>query len=276
MESKSHDDVSKKDQRKFFNRNGFLLIPGVLDAAECRELRKIIDDLDKAGKGRDRRKTSRHTVHKALFTKYPKECIRIFKKERVLSICKALISQCGSAHGARDSCYTTHVMHNNAYCVRPGQKGQAPNWHTDDAPLFMTTTGESLPSNVVVAPMVLTCMYYLNDVRGPVDGMTHVIPESHRFGRFCTGAEAEQLEFLAPSVRAGTALIISSSLWHRGAGVHKDGNPRYTFQVSYARRLVGHKHGTIMDFVMPAKVKRLLQTDEDRQLLGYLQGGAYS
>ena len=43
-------------------------------------------------------------------------------------------------------------------------------------------------------------MYYLNDIRAAVDGMTHLIPRFHRFGRLYNGEE-------------------SSSLWHRDATV---------------------------------------------------------
>jgi hypothetical protein len=121
-------------------------------------------------------------------------------------------------------------------------------------------------------------MYYLNDVRGAIDGMTHLIPGSHRFGRPCNDEEVVPLEksVIAPEVKAGTCLIISSSLWHRGAAVPPEGRERYLFQVSYGRRLVGHKHKTIMDYTLPQNVKNELKTEEDRELMGFLQGGAYS
>mmetsp|Transcript_33124 Transcript_33124/g.51776 ORF Transcript_33124/g.51776 Transcript_33124/m.51776 type:complete len:85 (-) Transcript_33124:133-387(-) len=81
---------------------------------------------------------------------------------------------------------------------------------------------------------------------------------------------------VAPAVTAGTCLIISSAVWHRGCRVSREGNPRYLFQVSYGRRLVGHKHKSIMDYTLPRGVRQLLVSEEDRQLMGYLQGGAYS
>ena len=172
-----------------------------------------------------------------------------------------------------DKSLTAHVIHNNAYKIEPGMRGQAPTWHTDDPPLF---SGE-LPPNVHIAPLVLTVMYYLNDIReGEIDGMTHVIPGSHRLGRPCTREEAEGMKCVAPGVERGTALIISSALWHRGCRVGREGRARYVFQVSYGRRLVGHKHRSIMDYTLPRGVRQLLRSEEERQLMGYLQGGAYS
>jgi ectoine hydroxylase-related dioxygenase (phytanoyl-CoA dioxygenase family) len=195
-------------------------------------------------------------------------------------VVKALIGMCGASPNSQtsDRNLKVHVMHNNAFKVPAGGRGQYPKWHTDDAPLFMTTDGSSLPESVIVAPMVLTCMYYLNDVRGAVDGMTHLIPGSHRFGRCCTEEEAQKLEkkIVAPEVKAGTCLIISSSLWHRGAAVQEGGRDRYLLQVSYGRRLVGHKHKSIMNYVLPKNVEDQLKTEEDRELMGFLEGGAYS
>jgi len=259
----------------FFNKNGYILIPDALTESECEELKNMIDTLDNKTKG-DKKKQSRHQMHKVVFIQYPELCLRIFKNKRIHSLCKKIIGMCGSPRGSSDTSLKMHVIHNNTYCVQPGQRGQAPVWHTDDPPLFITTNEKNLPDNIIFAPTVLTCMYYLNDIRGPIDGMTHVIPGSHRFGRLCTKDDAESQNFIAPAVKKGTALIISSSVWHRGSNVAPEGRPRYVFQVSYGRRLVGHKHDTIMDFVMPNQVKNLLKTDEDKELMGYLQGGAYS
>lgn len=105
--------------------------------------------------------------------------------------------------------------------------------------------------------------------------MTHLIPGSHRFGRLCT-QEQEGSNIIAPAVKAGTCLIISSSLWHRGASVENGGVDRYLFQVSYGRRLIGHKHKSIMNYMLPDNVQEILKTEQDRELMGFLEGGAYS
>jgi len=168
-------------------------------------------------------------------------------------------------------------MHNNAYRVDPGGRGQAPVWHTDDAPTFTTLDGGPLPDTVVTAPLVLTCMYYLNEIRGPRDGGTRVIPGSHRFGRPCTSRDAENCPQQYAQGPEGSVLIISSDLWHRGASVEEGSMPRYVFQVSYGRRLVGHKHGSIMNYQLPPVTMEAIDNDDDtREIMGFLQGGAYS
>lgn len=257
-----------------FHRQGYVILPDVLTAGQCARLRDIIDAMD-AAQPKRRRSKGRHPIHRRVFEQHPRESLDVFRNARVLGLCKRLLGVCGSSRGKGDRCLATHVMHNNAFCVRPGGRGMSPSWHTDDAPLFTTDDGGPLPPGVTVAPMVLTCMYYLNDVRGPQDGMTHVIPGSHRLGRPCTREDAEAMACVAPAVTAGSVLVISSSVWHRGASVPPDGRDRYVFQVSYGRRLVGHKYGTIMNYVLPEGVEALLETEEDRTLMGFLQGGPY-
>jgi ectoine hydroxylase-related dioxygenase (phytanoyl-CoA dioxygenase family) len=115
-------------------------------------------------------------------------------------------------------------MHNNAFCIKPGMRGQAAVWHQDDAPLFTSVSGEPLSEEFIVAPMVITCMYYLNDIRGEVDGMTQVIPGSHRFGIPCNPSVASVYDYVVPAVTKGTALLISSSVWHKGAPVFPEGS----------------------------------------------------
>jgi len=260
---------------KKFQRDGFLLVPSVLDENKCNELKNIIDGLDGPDSNKRDKKYNKHTVHKTVFEKFPTECLDVFKNETIVPIVKRLLGMAGTSR-KNDKSLLAHVMHNNAFKISPGGRGQAPSWHTDDAPLF---SGE-LPDHVHVAPMVLTCMYYLNDVHGAADGMTHVIPGSHRFGRPCTNEEVEssmQEKIYCPEfIPKGSVMIISSSVWHRGSAVAKTGNARYLFQVSYGRRLVGHKHKSIMDYHLPSNVKNKLKTDEDKELMGYLQGGAYS
>ncbi len=260
-----------------FQRDGYLLIPDALDRSTCKSLREAIDQLDEQHLRPRDRKEKRHILHRAVFEQYPEISLEVFKNPQVLRVVQALIGMCGSSRQP-DHSLKVHVMHNNAFKVPAGGRGQAPKWHADDPPLFSTTDGSSLPESVIVAPMVLTCMYYLNDVRGAVDGMTHLIPGSHRFGRPCSHDEVSCLEkdVIIPEVTEGTCLIISSSIWHRGAAVEPEGRERYLFQVSYGRRLVGHKHKTIMNYTLPKSVEDQLKTPEDRELMGFLQGGAYS
>mmetsp|Transcript_15814 Transcript_15814/g.23479 ORF Transcript_15814/g.23479 Transcript_15814/m.23479 type:complete len:312 (-) Transcript_15814:1121-2056(-) len=264
--------------REDFLRQGYAVIPGVLDAETIAQLREAIDRNDKKKKGKNssNNNSKKHVMYKRVFEHHPALCLRVFKNETVLPIVQRLLGQCGSARPGQDSCLTAHLIHNNAFRIDPGGRGQATGWHTDDAPTFQTADGGSLPPSVVCAPLALTCMYFLNDLRSPRDGGTRVVEGSHRFGRPCTDEAASKHPELYAACPAGSVLIISSHTWHRGSPVGEGGSSRYLFQATYGRRLVGHKHGSVMDYQLPTKVERLLRTEEDRKLMGYLQGGAYS
>lgn len=49
---------------------------------------------------------------------------------------------------------------------------------------------------------------------------------------------------------AGTCVLINNQLWHRGSANTSE-VPRETLQLTFARRIIGHKHKTIMNYHMP-------------------------
>lgn len=257
-----------------FNTDGYLIIPDAIDSSTVEQLKRLIDQLQsKAIK--EGYSSSKLITHKVVFEQQPELCLRVFKNPKILTLIKRLIGIAGS-NSVNDRSLITHVIHNNAYIVKPGMKGKAPHWHQDDPPIFKTLDGKPLPDKVLIAPMVITCMYYLNDIRGEIDGMTCLIPKSHRFGCACTNEVASTYEYVCPAVSKGTVLLISSSLWHRGTPIPIEGHTRYVFQVSYGRRLIGHKHKSIMNYQMPTSVMKVLTSIEDQELMGFLEGGAYS
>lgn len=71
----------------------------------------------------------------------------------------------------------------------------------------------------------------------------------------------------------GSAVCFNNQVWHRGAPNLSD-KARYITQVSYAKRLVGHKYYPFMNYQMPehcyANASPRLKT-----LLGFLPHGAY-
>lgn len=257
-----------------YHRNGYVFLEGVLSASRCQELREMIDRFDSENRKSRHRKKKKHLILKNAFEMEPQLCVDTFKDGTILPLVKRLIGSCGSSRGPNDHSLSTHVIHNNAFRIDPGGRGQAPRWHADDPPVFSGT--RNIPDDINVAPLALTCMCYLNELRGPQDGGTRLIPGSHRFTRPCTEEECEALPQEYAKGPQGSILIISSMLWHRGSSVELDGNARYVFQITYGRRLVGHKFSSIMDYQLPKRVVDELHTDDDRKLMGYLQGGAYS
>mmetsp|Transcript_31927 Transcript_31927/g.41071 ORF Transcript_31927/g.41071 Transcript_31927/m.41071 type:complete len:178 (+) Transcript_31927:38-571(+) len=158
-----------------FHRQGYVLLPRVLNTEQIIALRKAID----SHANRNNKKKGRHAVYRRVFEDHPDICLNVFKQESVLRLVRKLIGCCGSGRMGEDSGLSAHVIHNNAFRIDPGSKGQATNWHTDDPPVFITQNGKPLPKNVVVAPLVLTCMYFLNDLKTAEDGGTRVIEGSH-------------------------------------------------------------------------------------------------
>lgn len=175
---------------------------------------------------------------------------------------------------ASNTSLTAHVIHNNAFIVEPGGRGQAPSWHVDD-PLqqVIIPSGYTLPPNIRLPVLVATYMIWLSDCETPENGPTYVVPKSHRFGRLINVTEANRLG-VPMCGKAGTAVLINSNVWHRGCE-NKSNVPRETLQITWARRIIGHKFKTIMDYQMPSHVLNN-RSETAKKRLGYLQGGAYS
>jgi hypothetical protein len=67
--------------------------------------------------------------------------------------------------------------------------------------------------------------------------------------------------------------MFNNQVWHRG-GPNSSDRTRYMAQISYARRLIGHKYSPFMNYQMPEHV--YADADERlRVLLGFLPNGAY-
>ena len=72
---------------------------------------------------------------------------------------------------------------------------------------------------------------------------------------------------------AGSVLLFNNQVWHRG-GPNNSDRIRYMAQISYARRLVGHKYYPFMNYQMPSHCYESANPRLKR-LLGFLPSGAY-
>ncbi len=148
-------------------------------------------------------------------------------------------------------------------------------WHQDDPPHYLVTHGEP-PTNIRLPVLLFTGNYYLVDVLDPAVGGTETIPRSHLFGRACpnelrgTPYEARIRHNCAPQ---GSVVLFNNQVWHRG-GPNTSSGTRYVTQVSYGRRLIGHKYHPFMNYQMPERVYRDA-SPRLRRLLGFLPSGAY-
>ena len=242
-----------------FERDGYLLIRDVLPLDLCARLR---DDLDATLRGQAQFESWGHLNTRMFETSLANRSL--FDLEPIVTLAESLIAP------------DCHVVHNNSFRTPTG--GGIVTWHQDDAPHFIVTHGEA-PTNIRLPTLLCTGNYYLTDVDRPENGGTEVIPRSHLFGASCPGdlagsAWADKLATIDHNcARAGSVVLFNNQAWHRG-GPNTSDRMRYVTQVSYARRVIGHKYSPFMNYQMPEAVYK----DADprlRRLLGFLPNGAY-
>lgn len=244
-----------------FHRDGYLFLKNVLPPALCAELRADLDRILKENPLGEGHISPTMEFTARAFENSPAN-LSLFDLEPIVSFAEALI-------GA--NCHA-HVIHNNSF---KSLRGGYSTWHQDDPPHYLVTHGEP-PTNVRLPVLLFTANYYLTDVTEIENGGTEVIPGSHLFGKPCPeqieGTEYEsKIHYnLGP---AGSVIMFNNQVWHRG-GPNKSNRTRYITQVSYARRLVGHKYHPFMNYQMPEHIYK--DADErKKRLLGFLPRGAY-
>jgi ectoine hydroxylase-related dioxygenase (phytanoyl-CoA dioxygenase family) len=240
-----------------FHRDGYLVLHDVLPPELIPVLR---DDLDNAlADAPDR--DAKMVLHHRMF-EISKANLALFELEPVVSFAERLMNN-----------NDVHVMHNNAFVTRNG--GGIATWHQDDPPHYLVTHGEP-PTNIRLPVLLFTANYYLTDVEETKFGPTEVVAGSHLIGRPCPpvikGTPWEK-SIVSCVGKAGTVVMFNNQVWHRGAPNESD-RFRYITQVSYGRRIIGHKFFPHMNYVMPAHVTEGA-SPRKRRLLGFLQPGAY-
>ena len=252
-----------------FNREGFLFLEDLLTEAHVDLLKADLDwslshltsqNEDPDGKLLGRKsETSIRLCHR-MFEHSPAN-LNLFDLEPIVSLAEALVAP------------NCHVIHNNSFVTPPG--GGITGWHQDDAPHLIVTEGEP-PRNIVLPVLVFTCNYYLTDVTEVDRGCTEVIPRSHLFGANALEADIEK-DWADKAHynlgRAGSVIMFNNQVWHRG-GPNKTEQPRYITQITYGRRIIGHKYSPFMNYSMPEHIYKDANPRLKR-LLGFLEHGAY-
>jgi ectoine hydroxylase-related dioxygenase (phytanoyl-CoA dioxygenase family) len=271
-------DAKNKDFKtwaSFFHENGYIIINNALSIDMIQRLRADLYKIDKdAEKYKYKNKNdtgSKHIVHKRFFEK-SRATVDLVEDSLLTDFAQHLINDVPNSE--KGNSLTAHLIHNNAFIVPPNGRGQAPSWHTDD-PLqqVIIPEGKTLPKWIKLPVLVATYMIWLSDCDTSENGPTNIVPGSHRWGSVVDSEKAEK--WCIPACgKAGTAVLVNSQTWHRGSE-NKSTTPRETLQLTYGRRIIGHKHGTIMNYVMPDHVLKN-RSDKTKERFGFLQGGAYS
>lgn len=259
---------------KQFHRDGFLVVKNILNTEECTELRQDLNiQLCKIGKENSR------SIQKRMFERSQAN-LELFWKEPIVTFAEQLIADNGgpntnSYEGGLPSANQVHVIHNNSFKIPAWSEGLGKSsWHQDDTPHVTSLDGNPL-TNIKLNVLAFTCLYYLTDVTELANGPTQLIQGSHLFGKACigdiTGYEDRVISALGP---AGTAVIVNNQTWHRGSK-NNSNQIRYCTQITYAKRLIGHKYGTFMNYQMPEKLYKNIKDPRKLRLLGFLSHGAY-
>ena len=255
-----------------FNRDGFLFLEDMLKEEHIAQLKADLDwslahftsrDKDPNSKLSPQSTKSSNRLCHRMFEHSPAN-LNLFDLEPIASFAEALVAT------------NCHVIHNNSFITPPG--GGITTWHQDDLPHYVVTDGEP-PTNVHLPVLVFTCNYYLTDVTEIEHGGTEVIPGSHLIGAtprqvFNTDAwETWQNKVHYNLGKAGSVIMFNNQVWHRG-GPNQSNRSRYITQITYGRRLIGHKYYPFMNYTLPEHVYRNANPRLKR-LVGFLDHGAY-
>ncbi len=275
-------DLQKDSFQKmadFFYVNGFVILDNALTRDEVDTIKNDLHMVDAEcqtnKKERDKKKDAkgkRHDVHKCFFENST-ATVDLIENSKLTDFVQYVIADVpGNREGSNS--LTAHMIHNNAFIVPPGGRGQAPSWHVDD-PLqqIIIPNNYTLPPNIRLPVLSCTYMIWLSDCDTPANGPTYVVPGSHRYGRTINFAEADR-KGVPCCGKAGTAILINSNVWHRGCE-NISNVPRETLQISFGRRMIGHMFKTIMDYKMPTHVYEG-RSQQLKERMGFLQGGAFS
>jgi ectoine hydroxylase-related dioxygenase (phytanoyl-CoA dioxygenase family) len=260
---------------EFFHANGFLVIHNVLTPEQCQLLRNDLDEALKKNEGNKYQRSKK--IMKRMF-EHSQPNLDLFALEPIVTFAEHLI---GGANGTGYSmgdgipnANVIHVIHNNSFKIPPETDGLAKNsWHQDDTPHALSLDGRPL-TNIRLNVLAFTVNYYLTDVLSQDNGPTQVIPGSHLFGKLCNGDISEYEDQVHSCLGAmGSAVCFNNQVWHRGSR-NSSSVTRYITQITYAKRLVGHKYEPFMNYQMPSHCYE--GADERlKQLLGFLPNGAY-
>jgi ectoine hydroxylase-related dioxygenase (phytanoyl-CoA dioxygenase family) len=257
-----------EDMSSFFHKNGYIVIEKAVPDPILQGMKSDLKRLDQSSQ----KKKDRHTMHKCFFEHSPK-MVEFIENSRLVDFIQYLIAD---VPGNRGNSLSAHLIHNNAFIVPPNGRGQAPSWHTDD-PLqnvILPEGSEPLPESIKLPVLVVTGMLWLSNCTKPENGPTYVVPKSHRFGKPVDAKLAEKLG-IPTCAPAGSVALMSSQTWHRGCENTSE-IPRETVQITFGRRMIGHKFKTIMNYKMPDHVLRNKTDKKTLERFGFLQGGAYS
>lgn len=249
-----------------FNRDGFLVVPGVLSPAEIAALKAGVEQAF------DHYSDEAELYHMQQIWR-PK----MFENGEIF---EALVDHPGVAqlidHLLGDDC---HLIANSALRTSPGKT--ISSWHADETVRFPIPRGATLDPRIAMPACVINVHYYLDDVDEEV-GPTQFVPGSHRSG---LNPDERDMDAKGNPVwngqgvfsgvgPAGTAVIWHDQTWHRGGPNYSKDRYRWAIQTPYARRWISQRFYPFMNYRLRDDIIARA-TPRRKRLLGFHRIGSY-
>jgi hypothetical protein len=246
--------ASTLDHLIALQEEGFVLIPGVLQASEIQTARDKIDGLEPIQWDF----TGPTDHYKNVFNRDP-FWLSFLDRPGVVNVAEAAL-------GA-----DCHIIGETAWRSHPGHRGVG--LHLDYLP--MTWPEPGVPEGIQVPMFLCTAHFYLSP-QTPELCPTHVVPGSHRAGRKPRPQECAWNGRSAEPVlcQAGDVLFFRSDLWHSGSQNRTQDQTRYLLQVHYGRREMAQHFAPYLDWHFQPQVLDACNAKQ-RRLLGDHRPGAY-
>jgi Phytanoyl-CoA dioxygenase (PhyH) len=217
-------------------RDGYAVLPGVLDADEIAALAAEIDEVF-ATHRHDRNRPDRDQFRYEMLNRSPLSLVAA-GDPAILEVIDPLLG---------DDC---HIIANTAWRNPPDFAGGP--WHCDAGPHIPRPDGVDWDDRIPYPVFAIGAHIMLKDCSA-ASGPTAVVPGSHRSGRLAPMSQINDPDLTydgRPAVlleaMAGDVLLFVSDLWHRGTPAD-GGDGRLFLQVHYGRRDIAQRIRTTTD-----------------------------
>lgn len=233
------DEAYTREIIRDFKRDGYVIIPNVLEADEIQALRdktdELIDDPEMIEAG---------YVQKNFILRHTNELDPLFcdllVRDPILSLMEAIFGpgcqQCGMN------------------VLRTDRTNAIDRWHVDDALFFPLPEDVPRHDPRIHMPILwLTVQVALTDIESIEFGPTQYVPGSHYSGRNPSQDKTPEFEGRGPVdilCKAGDIYLHNSQCWHRGTPNQSD-RVRYLLQQQYGPRWMFPRYNAYIKYHMP-------------------------
>jgi hypothetical protein len=241
-------------------RDGWVLLSGVLTRAETDELIREVDEVFETTTPERARKDKEQFRYEMV--NRSAACQAVVGHPQILEVIEPLLGE------------DCHLIANTAWRNPPDFEGG--RWHCDAGPHVPRPDGVPWDDRIPY-PVFAVAAHVMLWGCDEADGPTAVVPGSHRSGRLAPFDRMEDPDLSydgRPPVHmvceAGDVCLFVSDVWHRGTPAQPDGRGRYFLQAHYGRRDIAQRLRTtdVANQLSDAAVARAAGDERARALVG--------